>query len=236
MAKKSAAAPNEIASKKEASEKAEPKKAEPLASRLLVVSSTPTPHVIGPDPKTFFAEPLDEATAACVIPLARLDGRELGLPVAAVPMVYHESFTLSGAIEIEPRGEGFVLHLPPRARLEEIDGAEDTLENLQRIGHVALEPIPHPPEKLEWSHYRDASNAVGDRLGEADTERLDELGTDPVIGHAGANGLWIQGYAPKVSGDFVFQIETTELGLVDIVFYVYWDAAKNRFFQVQQFS
>lgn len=154
--KASAKSESEPTARRASSGRAAATSKKPTPARSIRVSRAPTAHLLGPEPDDFFAVPLAPSLSQRVIPLLCLDGRALGLPVAAIPIVYHETFTLPGPLEIEPREGRFVLHVPKSRRFVEIDGAEDTRKRLRKAGHVTLDPgakgrrVGHVGGKARW--------------------------------------------------------------------------------------
>lgn len=188
--------------------------------QLVAIADAPTAHLCGPADDLLFTDLPDEARGR-VLPLARLDARELGLDVPWVPVVYHETWHLE-TVEIVPVGDRFAL---APALWWEIT-TPGVREHLARLGHLAV--VPLPPGGDVQARIAPATVAYGHALAPATLRTLRTHGVEPVIGHAGIPT------AASLRGDPLLQIDAGKLGLADVSFLIYWEPEPRRFVQVLQ--
>ncbi len=190
--------------------------------QLVAIADAPTAHLCGPPADLLFADLADEARGR-VLPLARFDGRELGLDVPWVPLVYHETWHLE-TVEIVPVGERFVL---APALWWEIT-TPGVSEHLARIGHFAF--VPFGRGKITAAEAESSAAAYRHALSRATLRELNARGIDPIVGRTGslAEPAAIDG----VRGELVLHLDAGKIGLADVSFLIYWDGEARRFVQV----
>lgn len=202
-----------------------------MRSQLLVIAAEPTVHSSALEDDEFF-DGLDPAHQDKLFPLARLSGKELGLDVAWVPIVYHETWGLT--LELQPRGDRFLVGVS-RELSETEESADLTREQIRKAPGLRL--VPFDAEGGHgWDPFQRASRAVSD-ADRAWRSELSKRYLTPVVGHAGYEPLWVQAHAARgARGTFVAQVNATEFGLCDVSVYVFWDAATGTFVQVDQMT